>query len=138
LSAVLFLTIACLASSLQAEKPAQTRREQAVTLAIDGQYEPALEIFLDLVRESPDDPALNYYAGLTYLRLKRLGQAMSYLERAVRLKAGFPQPYVELAKLYLDKKLKTEAAKMVDQGLRRFPKHQPLLSLRQRLDEEER
>ena len=138
---VVLLSIACFASSLQAETlasetPAESRREQAVTLAIDGEYQQALTIFLDLVREAPEDPALNYYTGLTLVRLKRVAEGMSYFERSVRQKAQFPQPYVELAGLYLDKKLRSEAAKTVEQGLRLFPKHKPLLALKQRLEEE--
>jgi len=151
LKPVVLLSIACLASSLQAEAlapealasetpasetPAESRREQAVTLAVDGQYQQALSIFLDLVREAPDDPALNYYTGLTLVRLKRVGEGMSYFERSIRQKAPFPQPYVELAGLYLDKKLRTEAARIVEQGLQLFPKHKPLLALKQRLEEE--
>lgn len=132
------LCIACFASTVRAETPVESRREQAVTLAIDGDYQQALDIFLDLVRESPEDPALNYYTGLTLVRLKRVGEGMSYYERSVRNKAQFPQPYVELAGLYLDKKLRPEATKTVEQGLRLFPKHKPLLALRQRLAEEQK
>jgi tetratricopeptide (TPR) repeat protein len=133
---LLFLAWLVLLPTASAEN--QEAQERAIALAVDGRYEEALKIFRELLYESPEDPLLNYYAGTACVRLDRIGEGMSYLERAVRYKARFPQAYLELGEAYLKKKLKREALKVASTGLERFPKNQPLQDLVRRIEEGDR
>jgi tetratricopeptide (TPR) repeat protein len=130
LSAWLVLSPAVLAGNEEA-------REQAIALAVDGQYEEALRIFQRLLHDSPENPLLNYYAGAACVRTNRVGEGMGYLERAVRYEAQFPQAYLELSEAYLKRKLKAEALKVASRGLEQFPENERLRSLVRRIERAE-
>ena len=51
--------------------------DRGIMLAMDGEYEQALEIFVELLRPKPDDPILNYYAGLVHFYLSQMAEARS-------------------------------------------------------------
>ncbi len=107
----------------------RSSRDEAVSLAIAGDYEKAYQIFRALLREAPEDPLLNYYAGATCVRMNKLAEGIGYLEGAVRQKAPFPQAYEELAEAYLKKKLNSQARDLVEKGLSLFPKNRRLRDL---------
>ena len=103
--------------------------DKGISLAVDARYEEALSVFRKLHREKPDDPLLNYYVGITYLRLKNLENAIAYLRRAVQEKASFPQAYFLLGRAYQKKKMRDKARTVVEKGIRRFPRNPRLRQL---------
>ncbi|RPJ58362.1 MAG: hypothetical protein EHM23_17780 [Acidobacteria bacterium] len=105
-------------------------RDEAVSLAIAGEYQRAYNIFRELLHDAPDDPLLNYYTGAACVRMNREAEGAAYLEKAVRQAAPFPQAYQELAEAYLKKKLDSQARDVIEKGLKRFPKNQGLQKLR--------
>ncbi len=127
-----FALLLCLSPLL----PAQQRpdRNEAVSLAIAGDYQRAYNIFRELLHDAPDDPLLNYYTGAACVRMNKQAEGMEYLERAVKREAPFPQAYQELAEAYLKRKLNSEARDVLDKGLSRFPKNQGLQKLRAKIE----
>lgn len=107
--------------------------EKAIDLAVDARYEEALQIFQRLLRRDPDDPLLNYYAGITSLRLGRLEPGIAYLEQSIRGRAAFPQAYYWLGAAYLQKKWKEKARATVGRGLELFPRNQQLRGLKEKV-----
>jgi TolA-binding protein len=105
----------------------------AVSLAVDGRFEEALAAFEDLLKREPESAVLSYYVGMAHLRLKNLDRAIVYLENAVRKKAPFPQAYLWLGEAYLGKEKPSEARRVVDQGVARFPRNPALRQLQAEL-----
>ncbi len=110
-------------------------RDEAVSLAIAGDYQRAYNIFRELLHDAPDDPLLNYYTGAACVRMNKQAEGIGYLERAVSHEAPFPQAYQELADAYLKRKLTTEARDVVEKGLGRFPKNLALQKLQAKIQE---
>ncbi len=54
---------------------------------------------------------------------------MRYLEASVANRPPFPKPYLWLANAYLLQEKPEKAREMVTRGLKRFPRHEPLLQL---------
>lgn len=106
--------------------------DKGISLAVAAEYEEALKIFQKLLRDSPDDALLHYYAGVSCLRLNRLDTGITHLEKAVQRKAAFPQAYAWLAEAYLEKDRKEQALETVQSGLRRFPRNPQLLRLKEK------
>jgi predicted Zn-dependent protease len=107
--------------------------EAAVSLAVDGRYEEALTAFENLLKREPENPVLNYYAGMACLRSKQVDRAIAYLEHAVGKKAPFPQAYQWLGEAYQAKEKSADALRVVDQGLARFPRNAALRQLQAEL-----
>ena len=123
------LLVFCFSTLLLAAQQ-RPKQAEAVSLAIAGDYQHAYDIFRDLLHESPDDPLLNYYAGAACVRLNKQAEGIDYLERAVRREAPFPQAYQELGEAYVKKKLNAQAQDIVEKGLAKYPKNQPLQKLK--------
>jgi len=131
-SAVFLLALLlCLSSPLGAQQ--RPSRDDAVSIAIAGEYQRAYDIFRNLLHDAPDDPLLNYYTGAACVRMNKQAEGIDYLEKAVRHEAPFPQAYQELAEAYLKKKLNSQARDVVDKGLGRYPKNQGLQKLRAKI-----
>ena len=77
--------------------PESGELDEAVWLATLGEYEPAIALFEASLKEEPDDPVCNYFAGVSHFFLGDMEQASLFLERAVKNRANFPQAYYWLA-----------------------------------------
>ena len=73
--------------------------DDALWLATMGEYQRALELFEASLRQEPDDPILNYYAGVSHYFLEDLDEARTLLQKAVEAEPGFPQAYYWLAQV---------------------------------------
>jgi len=127
---VLFLVYSI---SLTGQQHPRSSRDEAVSLAIAGDYRQAYEIFRNLLREAPEDALLNYYTGAACVRMDRIAEGMEYLEKSVRHNARFPQAYQELGEAYLKKKIHSQASEIVEKGLALFPRNQALQKLQARI-----
>jgi tetratricopeptide (TPR) repeat protein len=116
----------------------QNRLDEALSLAMDGQYDRAGEILERLIEVCREDSRLHYYLGVCRYFQDRLEHAQLSLRRAVELKAAFPEAYAWLARVLLDRPEVNleEVREVLDLGLERFPRNRPLLELRSRLDTE--
>ncbi|SEN47941.1 tetratricopeptide repeat protein [Lihuaxuella thermophila] len=98
--------------------------KRASLLRKQGQYESARELLLQLIRTSPDDPALWLECAFTHDAMGLEKEAVPYYEKAIRL--GLPEPllaeaYLGLGSTYrclgeYDKSLRT-----LEEGCRKFP-----------------
>lgn len=103
--------------------------DKGVLLALDGEYEEALEVFLGLLRRKPNDPVLNYYTGLIHFYLEQSAEAAVYLEKSIKEDAPFPEAYYWLAQAHLSEQQMDEAKKTVAAGLKEFPGNKDLEEL---------
>ncbi|HLV00825.1 MAG TPA: tetratricopeptide repeat protein [Acidobacteriota bacterium] len=103
--------------------------DTARLLAIDGQYEEALPLFLRLLEDKPDDAQLNYYTGVCYFFLSDSDRSLFFLEEAVSHGAEFPEAFYWLGQAYLVEQDLKEALSVTERGLRRFPRNRKLLHL---------
>jgi len=134
---VLKLGPLALALSLQTATtpaPAKTVAE-ARALAFEGHYKEALTGFRQALAFDPDDALINYYVGITLLKMEEPRTARLYFRRSIDLKADFPEPYLWLGRVE-DQLSEFESAQLVVRhGLTKFPRHEELLSLRDFLKE---
>lgn len=107
--------------------------DQAVWLATLGEYQRALEIFEALLQDEPDNPSLNYYAGVSHYFLDDLEEARTLLQKAVDEEPGFPQAYYWYGQVLAENAEQEKAAETATLGLKRFPKNEKLLKLAARL-----
>jgi tetratricopeptide (TPR) repeat protein len=107
--------------------------DQAVWLATLGEYQQALEIFEALLQKEPDNPVLNYYAGVSHYFLDDLDEARTLLQKAVGEEPGFPQAYYWYGQVLAENADQEKAAETAALGLKRFPKNEKLLKLASRL-----
>ncbi len=105
------------------ERPEVT---EAIRLAIDARYEEALEIFQRTRADDPQDPLLNYFVGITHLKMGRLIAASAFLAEAVAQDAPFPQAYFWLARVLGEREQPENAREILDRGLERFPRNRDL------------
>lgn len=127
---VLLLTFLLTSTLLTGEANPESL-DNARFLAIDGQYEEALTLFLELLEDEPDNVELNYYAGLCYFFLKDPGKSVFFLKVAVENGAEFPEAYYWLGQAYLSDWKLREALQAIDQGLKLFPRNEKLRHLSQ-------
>lgn len=111
--------------ALQDEEPVA----RAVSLATDGDYESALEIFSFELESAPEDPKLNYYVGICHHFLERDQEAITYLRTSISKEPSFPEPYYWLARILLANGERREGIEILNQGLQRFPKNEKLQTL---------
>ena len=111
--------------------------QQAVRLAIAKRYDEALAVLHPLLARNPDDAQIYYLIGLCYLQLKDLERSVRYLEASVANRPQFPKPYLWLANAYLMQEKPEKAREIVTQGLKRFPRHEPLLQLQEGIRSQE-
>lgn len=127
--AFIFLVLILLGPVTGAEVPEKV--QSGVALAIDGRYEEALQIFQQLLRRDPDQAQFHYLAGMCHFYLDNLRVARAHLEIAAAAGAeeNFPQAFFWLAQVHLTEDRPEEAARIVQDGLRRFPQNEDLLEL---------
>lgn len=131
--AVVFaLLFFCSTSAASSPNP---QLEKAISLAVAAEYRLALDIFQELLKPAPHDPLLNYYAGITSLRLNRIEHAIFYLEKSVQEKAPFPQAYIWLSEAYLERNMKDKARSAAEKGLHSFPRNRPLQRMLKKIGE---
>lgn len=100
--------------------------QEAIALAVDGEYERAGQILESLLRRSPGDPRRLYLAGMCrYLDGDR-ETARIWWGRAVELEASFPEPYLWMARLLRGDGDVDGARAVAETGLSRFPRHAKL------------
>lgn len=102
---------------------------RAISLATDGEYEDALEIFSSALETQPEDPKLNYYVGLCHHFLEHRDKALDYLRRSVEEEPEFPEPYYWLARILMSEGELEEGRTVLSLGLEQFPRNQKLQSL---------
>ena len=85
LSIVTLLIIVSLASHGQSLKEILSSGEEQYHAR---QFESALKIFKDGLRDHPKDARLNFFTGLTYLSLPNKAESLRYLQTAFTLKPG--------------------------------------------------
>ncbi len=107
--------------------------QQAVRLAIAKRYDEALVVLHRQLARQPDDAQLNYLTGLCYFHLKDLKRSVRFLKASLAGRPRFPNPYLWLARAYLLQEEPEKARQTVSLGLNRFPRHKPLLELKEEL-----
>jgi predicted Zn-dependent protease len=112
-----------------AADPDEAEIRRGIRLAVDARYAEAHQVFRDLWRQAPENPRLNYYTGLTLLRMGRSAEGVAHLEHSVKNKAPFPEAYLELAQAYRKRNRRAEMLRVVEQGLARFPRNAALIDL---------
>lgn len=100
--------------------------DSARLLAMDGQYEEAVSLFLRLLEDEPEDAELHYYTGLCYFFLKDSRKSIFFLEEAVENGAEFPEAYYWLGQSYLQDRKFDEALRAASEGLELFPRNEKL------------
>lgn len=103
--------------------------QQAVRLAIAKRYDEALAVLHRLLAGDPESAEINYLIGLCYFHSEDLERSVRYFEASVSHRPQFPNPYLWLARAYLLQEESEKARQVLSQGLKRFPRHQPLLDL---------
>ncbi len=109
-----------LAAALAGNRPPV---EEALALAVDGQYSRAAEILEEELRSSPNQTQWLYYLGLCRLFGGDPREGQRLLARSVELGAEFPEAYLWLAKARLQQGDEQGAREAAAAGLRRFPHH---------------
>lgn len=102
---------------------------RAISLATDGDYESALEIFSFELESAPEDPKLNYYVGICHHFLERDKEGINYLRKSISKEPSFPEPYYWLARILLANGERRGGIEILDLGLQRFPKNEKLQTL---------
>lgn len=109
--------------------------EEAVALAVDGQYSRAAAILEELLRGDPNQSQWLYFLGLCRLFDGDPVEGQRLLARSVELGAEFPEAFVWLAKVRLQQGDEQGARQAAAAGLRRFPRHVKLRLLAGRGEE---
>jgi predicted Zn-dependent protease len=97
--------------------------EEAVALAVDGQYSRAAAILEELLRANPNQAQWLYYLGLCRLFDGDRVEGQRLLARSVELGAEFPEAFVWLARVRLQQGDEAGARQAAAAGLRRFPRN---------------
>lgn len=108
--------------------------DDGIALATAAEYDAARQLFLQLLDAEPESPLLNYYVGVCSLFLREEEEARAYLSRAVDLEAAFPEAYYWLAHSFLTEDRFQEARRILEKGLRLFPKNKKLKTLSGEID----
>jgi len=114
-------------------KPESGELDEAIWLATIGEYEPAIVLFEASLKQKPDDPVCNYFAGVSHFFLGDLEQASLFLERSVESRANFPQAYYWLAQVLSREGENEQAIEVTKAGLQAFPENEKLLKLGSKL-----
>jgi Flp pilus assembly protein TadD len=81
------------------EERVRGHRLKAVEAFNAEDYATALQEFLSIAREDPDDAQVHLYLGSTYIALGRMDEARSTLERSLRLAPRSERAYMEMGRL---------------------------------------
>jgi protein O-mannosyl-transferase len=77
------------------------KSDVATLLAQLGDYDKALNLYLEVLREEPDLYSANYNGGYTYFLLRQDAEAEKLLQHAVQVAPGIPAPIFYLGRIYL-------------------------------------
>ncbi len=112
----------------QVQEPSERDRQVSEALFLDGMkyfmledYQQALQLFQKAYTVTPNNAALNYKIGETYLQLKNPEAAMPFAKSAVLLGKQNAYYYLLLAQLHSGQKQYTEAAQAFNDLLRNVP-----------------
>ncbi len=105
--------------------------------AFDGEYRIVLVEIERRLEADPDDPVLNYYAGICSYFLDETRAAEEYLRKAAEERAPFPEAYYWLARLLAEEEEWLEAREILRSGLDLFPDNEKLRLLDARVSVEE-
>lgn len=83
--------------------------QEAKDLFRDRNYKKALNLFLEISKEHPDDPNLNFYIGRSYYELEDYESASSYFERITIKDDNNLRAKLELAQTYMKLELYNDA-----------------------------
>lgn len=92
---------------------AQTDSENGIRLYDKGNYQAALEIFEKLVKENPDDAAMQMYLSLSLIKIGRLSEAEKTLGKSLALDSNQPKTRKALAYIFLIRGKLSEAVGQV-------------------------
>jgi tetratricopeptide (TPR) repeat protein len=100
------------------EETALALKSQLGKMYIDaGEFEKSAAVFNDLVTSYPDKPSYRYNLGVSLIQLKKYGDALPHLERAIEAKPEFCPAYQPLATCYEENKRYNDAMGTVRKGL---------------------
>jgi len=118
----------------EAQQPSERDRQVSEALFLDGMkyfmledYQQALQLFQKAYTVTPDNAALNYKIGETYLQLKNAEAAMPFAKAAVNLEKQNAYYYLLVAQLHTDQKQFNEAAQAFNDLLRNVPNSEEYL-----------
>ncbi len=107
--------------SLSASEPDKSRFLDAVSQYSEGHYSSALVQFTELLEESPDDDALNYYLGLCEIQLNKIQEAKIHFEKAASIDTSNIWYTNALATIYSATGDRIKLADAVEKLIRRNP-----------------
>jgi tetratricopeptide (TPR) repeat protein len=67
----------------------------------NSEYEQAIQIFSQAIKEAPDNPEIYFLRGLSYHGNKEVEKSVKDLERAIELNPSYFEAYQELGYIYL-------------------------------------
>lgn len=112
----------------QKAEPNERERQISEALFLDGMkyfmledYQQALQLFQKAYTVTPDNAALNYKIGETYLHLKEPSSAMPFAQAAVKLSQKNAYYYLLLAQLHSEQKQYDAAAQAFNALLNNVP-----------------
>ena len=86
-----------------------------------GEYAPLLSALPEALKQSPQDPKINFIAGMAYLKRGEPALAERFLSRAVAIDPVFHDAYVALAAAMGQRHRHREAMQILHRGIRLFP-----------------
>ncbi|MDX5480836.1 MAG: tetratricopeptide repeat protein, partial [Hymenobacteraceae bacterium] len=115
-------------------QPSEQEMQMSQALFLDGlkyfmleDYQQALQLFQKAYTLTPNNAALNYKIGETYLLLKETKNAVPFAKAAVALDSKNAYYYLLLAQLHSEQKQYNEAAQAYDDLLRNVPNSEEYL-----------
>ena len=118
----------------QAQEPSERDKQVSEAMFLDGMkyfmledYQQALQLFQKAYTVTPNNAALNYKIGETYLQLQNAEAAMPFAKAAVNLEKQNAYYYLLVAQLHTDQKQFDEAAQAFNDLLRNVPNSEEYL-----------
>jgi tetratricopeptide (TPR) repeat protein len=91
-----------------------------------GNYQKALENFLEAEKNFSDDPDISFYLGLTYLQLNQKEKAIEHFKKSIKLDPEYLDAYFMLGLVFIQEKKFSEAILFLEQVFKSFPKKENL------------
>ena len=118
---------------VEGQDAAALELSRAISAATDGDYKRALSLFSEQLAQSPKDARLLYFVGLCHHFLQEDEKAEEYLKESLSLEPSFPEVYYWYGRLLADSGEWSQAGRIVESGLRRFPRNEKLNKLQESL-----
>jgi len=115
-----------ISSSPNLQKALFFRDNHALALVQQGKNSEAVEMLMQDVQMSPQNPLLHIQLGETYCRMQRDTDAISSFRKAIELAPLSKEGYDALALLFIKKGEKQKALAVIEEYLRFKKKHKPL------------